>query len=435
MGDWMDSQISDGPADAEHGDSSGDSGVADEADGGLQADFEQRVRTLAARDAVEQLDTETVTEHIHEIDNAEVAAAAAESATTPALVGLFEDRVAALDTDTDAEDAADGDGEEITVVADETSGADGDGGDTDAGADGQAPPTKDDTDPADDGVDVKSIAPDVLTVDEAAERDRRWSLLVWAKPGMGKSHFAMSAQSPVVVIDTEGKADELAHKFRAAGDYPDPFIFQPADYDEATAALSKALEILDEYRQVQGVIGSIVVDSMSVMWEWSQQKYVDKFYPAADGPQDVEFSTGFGKGKSDWKQIKNYHNVKFRQPMIDAPYNLVWTAMAEDDYQAQLEDDDRTAEKPAGEKNNVYKVDEVLRLEKGPDGAPVGTLQKSGKVKHRYTGLRYPTFADHRALIDAIDAAEAGRGTIRGVEEHHDVFVVEGDPAYQRDDE
>lgn len=283
---------------------------------------------------------------------------------------------------------------------------------------------------------VKDIAPNAMTVTEAAEQERRWTTMVWAEPGMGKSHFSMSAESPVCVIDTEGKADELAHKFADEGEFDDPFIFQPSDFDEAKEALEQSLTLLDAFREEHGVVGTIAVDSMSVMWGWSQQKYVDKFYPHAEDPSEVELSTGFGSGKSDWKQIKNYHNVQFRQKMIDSPYHLVWTAMSEDDYDAQINENRRDAEKPAGEKENVYKVDEVIRLKEGPDGAPVGELQKSGKVKHRYTGLRYPTFPKHQELIEAIDDAEAGNGSIAQVEAKFGVNVVEGNPAYvQQDDD
>jgi hypothetical protein len=106
--------------------------------------------------------------------------------------------------------------------------------------------------------------------------------------------------------------------------------------------------------------------------------------------------------------------------------------MREDDYDAALNDDERDADKPAGEKENIYKVDEIIRLQEGPDGAPVGELQKSGKVKHRYTGLRYPTFGKHKEIIEAIDAVETGRGSIKGVEDRFNIRVAEGNPRHVR---
>lgn len=459
----MDSQISSGPDAEDKRDA--EEVESEQTDAASRSDFEKRVRTLIARDAVEKMDTETVEANIDAIEDPEVCDRAAESATTPALSDAFEARAATLrdespdteaEADTPAEDT-ENDGtitpeEDAETKAEQTaeevaetpeiespfatdSDTESDDDTAEAPADAPSPVAGDGGESGEQEIDVKSITPDVLTVDEAAERDRRWSIEVWSEPGMGKTHFAMSAISPVVVIDTEGKADELAHKFRSEGEYDDPFILQPTDYDEAKDALTNAIKILDEFRRVEGVIGTIVVDSMSDMWEWAQAKYVDKFYPQADGPQDVDLKTGFGKGRSDWKPIKNYHNVKFRQPMLDSAYHLVWTAMSEDDYNAQLEDGDRDAKKAAGEKNNVYKADEVIRLREGTDGAPVAELQKSGKIKHRYTGLRYPTFEDHRQLVEAIDKAETGRGSVTAVQDRFNTRIVEGNPRYLREDD
>jgi hypothetical protein len=198
-------------------------------------------------------------------------------------------------------------------------------------------------------------------------------------------------------------------------------------------ALEKGLDILDEYRTKADMTGTLVVDSMSVMWGWSQQKYVDKFYPGKDA-DEVEFSSAIGGGQSDWKQIKRYHNVKFRQRMLDSPYHLVWTAMREDDYEERMKGN-RDADKPAGEKENPYKVDEVLRIQEGSDGAPVGVLNKSGKIKYRYAGLRYPTFDKHRETIDAILDAERGSRSVEAVAGELGIRVHEGNPEYNDDDE
>lgn len=282
-------------------------------------------------------------------------------------------------------------------------------------------------------IDVKSIAPGVITAEEAADRERRFTMMVWSDPGMGKTHFSCTGPEPVVIIDTEGKADEVAGKFRGEGEISEsPFILQPTDYDEAIEALNSALDILDEFRRKKDMTGTLVVDSMSVMWGWSQQKYVDKYYPGKDA-EEVEFNSAIGGGQSDWKQIKRYHNVKFRQPMIDSPYHLIWTAMREDDYEERMKGN-RDADKPAGEKENPYKVDEVLRIKEGEEGAPVGVLNKSGKIKHRYAGLRYPTFEKHRDLLDDILDAENGSRSPQAVAGEHGVRIHEGNPEYEEED-
>jgi len=430
-----------------------------------RSDFEKRVRTLLARDAIEKISPDDF--EVEKINDEEVLQQAKETDNRPRMQAVYDGRLA--DLGVEIADEADDTGnaepevepedteeeqteeEEETVIEtpEETTGTEEDEepekspadivattaadlADEDESEDGEESlgDFEADSDSEPQGIDVKSIAPDVMTVAEAAEKDPRYTLMLWADPGQGKTHASFTMPSPVVMIDTEGKSDELAHKFDE-GEYDDPFIFQPSNYDEAVDALQKAIKILDAYRTQEGVIGTIVVDSMSVMWGWSQQKYVEKYYPGRD-VEDVDFQTGFGSGKSDWKQIKNFHNVKFRQVMLDTPYHLCWTAMREDDYDAALNDGDRDADKPAGEKENIYKVDEIIRLQEGPDGAPVGELQKSGKVKHRYTGLRYPTFDKHKEIIEAIDQAEAGRGTIKAVEDRFNIRIAEGNPRHVR---
>lgn len=494
MADWMSQQVSDPEGvDEEEAQEQTESATEEPEDEG-RTEFERQMRTLLATNSVETLEVSVIEANIDDVTDAKALRKAAEIEERDDALELYEDRLEEVEEnpaesptdestesgtessgDTEAEteeEGSDSEADEATEEAEVEGGAEGaeedvseeegeDDGvvnpfeesgeseDTDADADeeseseaAEVPESESDdntpvakTDGQGAAVSVKDIAPNAMTVNEAAERDRRWTLMAWAEPGMGKSHFGMSSKSPVCVIDTEGKADELAHKF-TDGEFDDPFIFQPSDFDGAKEALEQALTLLDAFRDEHGVYGTIVVDSMSVMWGWSQQKYVDKFYPHADDPSEVDLSTGFGKGKSDWKQIKNYHNVQFRQKMIDSPYHMVWTAMSEDDYDAQINEDNRDAEKAAGEKENVYKVDEVIRIREGSDGAPIGELQKSGKVKHRYTGLRYPNFTKHKNLIEAIDSAEAGSGkSIESIEARFGVTIVEGNPAYANQDD
>jgi O6-methylguanine-DNA--protein-cysteine methyltransferase len=268
-----------------------------------------------------------------------------------------------------------------------------------------------------------------VSVNEAADMEKRWSMLVWSDPGKGKTHFGYTTKEPVCIIDTEGKAHHLSDKFTDKT----VRLFQPSDYDEALDALHDALDLLHDVYEKHGRVGTIVVDSMSIMWEWSQQKYVDKFYRGKD-VDEVEFSSAIGSGgQSDWKQIKRYHNVKFRQAILDSPFHFVWTAMSADDYEAAIENDiNFTPKKPSGEKNNEYKASEVLRLRENDAGDTVGELEKSDKIKHHYTDLNDPDFPKHKEVVEAIKNAEAGDRSIQSVESEFDVTVFEGNPRTAR---
>lgn len=269
-----------------------------------------------------------------------------------------------------------------------------------------------------------ALAPDALSHDEAQDSEYKWRILVWGEPRTGKTHFSYTPPEPLAFIDTEGKGDSISHKFDFG---EDRFaMWQPDDYDEAMEALTQALDFLRFWRDEEDEIGSLVVDSISIMWEWSKQKYVEDFYPGRD-IDDVNLTSGFGGSNSDWKVIKKYHNKDFRQPMLDSDFHLVWTAMAEEDYSRKMEEDlPYTPDKPAGEKSNRYKVTDVLRIVENDDGIPVGMLEKTGLTKYRYSGLQYPTFNKHRETIREIEEAELDGIEPDEMDLTHDVTVAEG---------
>lgn len=273
-------------------------------------------------------------------------------------------------------------------------------------------------------IQVGDLAPSAMTPDQASESQHKWRVMVWGRPSVGKSHFAYTMPSPVCILDTEGKADDIAHKFDE-----DFYIWQPEGYDEAKEGMEEAFDVLDAYREQTGQIGTLVVDSMSIMWTWAQQKYVDKYKDDDDLEEAREdFQTGFGSGESDWQKIKEYHGPDFRRQMLNTPYHLCWTAMAEKDYDAAYEDDaDR--DKPAGEKNNVYKVDHILHLRRDDEGIPVGDLEKSGLVQHRFVDLESPTFDDLGTVVRDVEEAELADGEVN-VDEvtDYDIGVVKGNP-------
>lgn len=278
---------------------------------------------------------------------------------------------------------------------------------------------------------LEEIAPDAMTLEEAKETDPVWRILIWSDPGLGKTHFAYTMPEPVCFIDTEGKADTIAHKFDKQ-----VHLWQPTDYDEARDALDQAVDVLQYTRgELGGPRGTIVVDSMSVIWGWSQQKYVDEYYFDKDITEArEEFSTGFGSGKSDWKKIKDFHNDKFRKKMLDTDFHLCWTARREDDYETMMEQDVRNADKPAGEKQNPYKATDIIRITEDAEGKPVGILQKSGLVKSRYAGLKYPTFPKHKEVTRSIEEQEIDGVSTDEIETGYEVTVAEGRPKFQDND-
>lgn len=275
-------------------------------------------------------------------------------------------------------------------------------------------------------ISVEDIAPNAMGPETAKNKEHTWRVLVWGSEGVGKTHFAYTMPQPVCLIDTEGKADQIAHKF---GD--GFYIWQPTNYDEARESMDEALDVLDHYYSSEDEVGTLVVDSMSIMWEWAQQKYVDKYYMDEDFAEAKEkFSAGFGGGQSDWKKIKDFHNNKFREVMLNSPYHICWTAMAGDDYEAAM-NGVQGRKKPVGEKNNVYKVDHIIHIDQDEQGIPVGAMEKSGLTKYRFTGLEYPDFDKLSETVHSIEEAEMSEEDV-GVDEltDYNISVMESNPRY-----
>lgn len=267
----------------------------------------------------------------------------------------------------------------------------------------------------------QGVAPDAISLEEAQESEYKWRILVWAKEGRGKSHFAWTMPQPLAFIDTERKADAIVHKFDLDSDKVK--LWQPTDFDEAEESLDQAIAFLDQTDEV----GTIVVDSMEKIWEWAQVKYINIHYPGKD-PEDVELKTAVGSANPDWPKIKSYHS-NFRDKMFDTDHHICMTATEKDDIEEQVGDDNRNAKKAGGERYNKHEATEVIRLIDGRDNIPTGIHKKSGLVKHKYVGLEYPTFPKHRDLVREIEDAELNDDDPKETVSF-DVKITEGLPEY-----
>jgi len=246
-------------------------------------------------------------------------------------------------------------------------------------------------------VDLSQLAPSAMDVSDAAEKDHVWKIMWWGNEGVGKSHACYTMPEPVCFIDTESKADDIAHKFSDK----EVHIWQPSDFDEATTYRDEALSFLSEYEAQTGQKGTLVVDTMADMWDWSKNQYINKYYNNTD-PEDVNLSL------EDWAPIKKIHNESFRRDIESCGFHVSWTATRKDDVGSAVENDlDETPDKPGGETNNPYKVNSIIRLELGNDGVPVGNLQKSGILRFKYLGLRRPTFEKHKEIVNHVEQIEA----------------------------
>ena len=248
-------------------------------------------------------------------------------------------------------------------------------------------------------LDIETVAPSAIGRHEASQMDQEHNLLVWGRESTGKSHIAHTAPDPIAYIDTEGKADKLAGKFEDKHLY----YWQPSDYPEAKAALDEALDVLYKFAE-KGITGTLVVDSMGVMWEWAQIDYA-KFAYQTEDLSEVSFGSQL-QGEKDWTKIKARHNEEFRQVILESPFHTVLTAGQKEKYNYEGGDVESRWD-PDGEKHNKYAVDDVVRLRRNAEGQSVGDLHKAALTRYAFVGLEWPEWDDIYRAIEEMAAAEA----------------------------
>lgn len=402
-------------------------------------DFAERLRERVAYDEVASIDVSELSDEIDEVDDVELLEKAYEQADSGGLNNhsfIIEDR---LDTvrpddepveDDDEEDEAGGGSEAVVESVEEM---------TDESPSEEIQAAEEPVSAISEQSDMVPQPEGGMSVEEAAELDRRWKILVWGPAGLFKSHFAHSAPEPIAYIDTEGKAQDIAEKFVDKKIH----IWQPENYWQTAGgedsdgtvykgALHQALDWLEEWHEQEGERGTIVVDSISLVWEWCKNAYIEEAYPMTDN-DEVTLSSNMGNSQeSDWKYIKRMHNDQFRRIITSSEFHFIWTAMETEDYAAVMEDDTngKTPMKPEGEKNNEYKADTVLRGHKSDDGNKVGHLTKSNFTDHLFMGLERPTFPKLRETIERIEEAEASSSAVdkSTLESDLGVDIIRTDP-------
>lgn len=257
---------------------------------------------------------------------------------------------------------------------------------------------------------------DSVSPSDAAQWDRRWKILVWGPPKLFKTHFSYTMPEPIAFLDLEGKADDIASKFEDR----EVQIWQPkrmeaepnTKFRRAKKALDQAMEWLDWYRENEDRRGTVVVDSMTLLWEWAQIHHKIENYPVKaeeQGLENIELSANFNSSReSDWAAVKGYHNREFRERVTDSQYHFCWTAMERESFEETFEDEEnRRFMEPKGEPDNEYKADTVIRARKDKDRGKVGDLVGSNTTDNVFVGLKRPTFPKVEKAIGEIAAAEA----------------------------
>lgn len=102
------------------------------------------------------------------------------------------------------------------------------------------------------------------TLSEAKEK-RGLKIGIYGDYATGKTHFGLTAPEPIYILDTELGASPLADKFKGK----DIRILDVAEKD-GSKSYQKIVDAV-EYISKQEKVGTVILDSISDLWEFSQE--------------------------------------------------------------------------------------------------------------------------------------------------------------------
>lgn len=191
------------------------------------------------------------------------------------------------------------------------------------------------------------------TLKESKET-RGIKILSYGNFSTGKTHFALSSTKPVFIIDTENGASPLADKF------PDAKVMNICNQDGENVDEKDDVKNFEEFMNTidylitlpDEQVGTIVVDSITDIWGWSQAYAKTKIFKI---PVEDRF-----KQMWDWAVPTKLY-LKQILKLINKKCNVILCAREAEEYDGPGSPSGRY--KPQCQKKTPYWVDVVLHHE------------------------------------------------------------------------
>ena len=181
--------------------------------------------------------------------------------------------------------------------------------------------------------------------------ERGIKILSYGNFSTGKTHFALSSEKPVYIIDTENGASPLADKF------PDAKVINISNMDSDNIEEKDEVNNFENYQTAishlislpDAEVGTIIVDSISDIWDWAQAYAKTKIFKI---PVEQRFTQQW-----DWAVPTKLY-LKQILKLINKNCNVILCARAAEEYAG--------AGQPTGkykaqcQKKTPYWVDIVL---------------------------------------------------------------------------
>lgn len=184
-----------------------------------------------------------------------------------------------------------------------------------------------------------------------AKVNRGLKILSYGNFSTGKTHFALSSPKPIFIIDTENGASPLADKF------PDAKVINIANMENNSIDEKDEVKNFDNYINAidylvslpDEQVGTIIIDSMSDIWELAQAYAKIKIFKI---PIEQRLAQQF-----DWGIINKLYMNPFKK-LINKKCNVIFTARESEVYDGPGKPSGRFG--PKCQKKTPYLVDIVL---------------------------------------------------------------------------
>jgi len=212
---------------------------------------------------------------------------------------------------------------------------------------------------------------DLFTPLEQAQQRRGIKALFWGPWGTGKTYAALSFPEPIYVLSTEDGVAPLAHHFKGkdikivecAKPYTEKPILKSTGQELDEPAVMDPVESLAAFEEGCNMLqnvekGTIVVDSVSDIWEWLGTWLKYNAAKSVSKSSGKEFMM-----QTEWALANSKYKVLLFK-LMTRPCNVVFTARSANLYDAAGQQ--TMQQKASTQKNTQYWIDISAEFKKIP---------------------------------------------------------------------
>jgi len=197
----------------------------------------------------------------------------------------------------------------------------------------------------------ENVNPIIFKSLKDAKVNRGIKILSYGNFGTGKTHFGLSSDSPVYILDTENGASPLADKF------PEAKVLSICSSEGENVDEKDEVVNFERFEEAVNYLcllpeannSTIIVDSLSDVWSWCQAYAKTKIFKI---PLEERFKQQF-----DWA-VPSGMLRKLIQKLINKECNVIFTAREDEIYEGAGKPSGRY--KPSVQKKVPFMVDIVL---------------------------------------------------------------------------